>query len=1087
MKKLYLLLLLMCVTCISLQAQRAVSGTVIDEDGEPLIGVNVVAKGSTIGTITDFDGNYSLDVPDGTEQLTFSYIGYLVQILDLGASNVIDVTLKEDVVGMDEVVVTALGIAREKKALGYATQKVEVDDVTNAREQNLVSALASKSAGVQVTQSSGSPGGGASIKIRGNSSLSSGSPLFVVDGVILDNSTFSTEGTTAGVAYSNRMIDINPNDIEDINILKGPTAVALYGTQASEGAVVITTKSGKGGKGKKRGLNVTYSGAVTFDQVNKMPELNDMYGQGSGGNYQGPSTGQGSSWGPLLSDLRFVQEGATDADGNAIDYNPITGDRLIVHKDDPNASSTVIPVINNVDDFYQTGVGNEHHISLSGSSDKASYYLGIGRSNKNGIVPLSNFARNTIKVKGDASLSDKVKVFSSVNYTQSGGRRVQQGSNLSGVMLGLLRTPPSFDNTNGETDVESTEAYLNADGSQRNYRGGSGYDNPFWTINQNPFTDDVNRVFGNVGTSIDPLNFVNITYRAGFDIYSDRRQQIFAIGSRSYPGGRIVEDAYFFKKYTSDLLVTLSQKFTDDLGGSLLLGHSYQNNYVNNLFQTGDDLIVPDFYNMVNVATINQAESGDFTGRDELSGIFAQLKLDFARTVYLDASIRRDASSTFGDRKPYFWYPAASLSFVFTEPLGLTDNKYLSFGKLRLSYADVGIPPGRYATSNGYVTSSFGGGYLGTLGFPFLGTPGYTVSTSIGNPAVEPERQASFEVGTDLRFFNGRLTADMAYYVQKSRKVLLYVPTAPASGSAEFYQNAATVQNKGFELVLTGTPVKTKNFEWYSEVNFSRNRNLVTALADGVESIGLSGFTGIQSRAVAGYAFGTIFGGQWLRDDAGNLVIENNPQSSNFGYPILDPEEGVLGDPNPDWNMGIRNTFSAFGVSLSALLDIKKGGDMWNGTKGALTFFGASALTENRGEIIVFDGVAGTLGDTNDDGVLEAVTDGSANTVAVPLDQAWYQGNGGGFGSVSETFVEDASWFRLREITLSYSLPKSITEKMRFTDLSLNVTGRNLLLITPYTGIDPETNLTGQTAGFGLDYFNMPNTKGFTLGLQAKF
>lgn len=1085
MKKLYLFLLLMCTTFISLQAQRAISGNVIDEEGEPLIGVNVVAKGSSVGTITDFDGNYSLEVPDGTSKLTYSYIGYLVQIVDLGASNVMDITLKEDAVGIDEVVVTALGIAREKKALGYATQAVETTEITNSNEQNLVSALAAKSAGVQVTSSSGVPGGGAFIKIRGNSTITGNNqPLFVVDGVPINNSTSSTEGTTGGVAYSNRAIDINPNDIAELNILKGPAAVALYGSQAASGAIIITTKNGSGA-GKGKGLNVAYTGGINTSTVNKLPLLNDQYGQGSGGNYFPPSSGASGSWGPLLSDLSYSTE-----------IDPVTGDRLIVLNDDATASGA-LQGVNNMEDFFQTGIGTDHHLSISGASDKASYFISAGRSYQTGIVPLSNFARNTLKLSGDTKLSDKINVFSSVSYTNSGGRRVQQGSNLSGVMLGLLRTPPSFDNSKGQDDPEFEGAYLNEDGTQRSYRGGGGYDNPYWTINQNPFNDDVNRFFGNAGVRITPFDFMSVTYRAGFDTYSDRRKQIYAIGSRNYPSGRVVEDQFFFKRYTSDLLLNFNYDVTEDLTAELLLGHNFQTDYFNNIYTTGDELVIPNFYNLSNALTINPTESGESISEFQLGGVYAQLKLGFMRMLYLDLGVRRDEASSFGSAKSSFWYPSASLGFVFTEALGLTDSKILSFGKLRLSYANVGIAPNAYKTRTVFTQTSYGGGYLGTVGFPFSIVPfgesdpvdvaGFTLNNLIGNDNLEPERQGSFEIGTDLRFFNGRMTLDASYYNQRTTGAIIDVPVAPSAGYQDRTANAAVVENKGFEAVVGFTPIQTKNFSWDATVNFSANKNTVIELAEGVDAIGLSGFTGLQSRAVAETPYGALFGGRWLRNDAGDIVIENNPNAPGFGYPIVDPTEGVVGDPNPDWIMGIRNTLNFGGISVSALLDIKKGGDMWNGTKGALSFFGASEFTENRGDVVVFDGVGGTLEDIDDDGTLDLVSDGAANNVSTTLSQSWFQGNGGGFGAVAETFVEDASWIRLRDLSVSYSLPKNLTEKIRTNDISITLSGRNLFLFTPYEGIDPETNLTGQTNGFGLDYFNMPNTKGFAATVSVKF
>lgn len=1072
------ILTLMCIMCASVYAfaQQKISGTVTSEEsGEALAGVSVFEKGTNNGTLTDQNGSFEMKTIGDEATIVFRYIG--MGTIELPAGPSMEVSLKSDDLLVDEVVVTALGIATEKKALGYSVQSVGGDDVVRSGEANAIQGLAGKVAGVQVISSAGVPGGSSFIRIRGSSSLTGNNqPLIIVDGVPIDNSQNLSGNPDDGnnnllgaVANSNRGIDINPEDIENVSVLKGPNAAALYGIQAANGAIVITTKKGRANSGKA--INVSYNGSVAFDKVNKLPGLQNMYVQGTGWfdpdpTWYGPDQGWPTSWGPLADTMYW--------DGSQYDYD---NNGMLVGQSSPNAGQKFVPY-NNADNFFKTGTTFNNNIALSGGNASTTYRLSVGALDQNGIVPNSEFSRTTVKFAGESQLTSRIKSAASVAYTNSGGQRVQQGSNTSGLMLGLLRTPISFDNSNGlEDPVNDEGSYILPDGRQRNYRGGGGYDNPYWTINKNPHTDDVNRVFGFTSVSIDATKWLNVFYRVGTDFYSDRRKQVFGIGSRTIQGGvgQIYEEQIAYRNLNSDLWLTANHDFTEDLSGSLMVGNNLYDQKTQRLFTQGTGFNIADFAHISNAQEILSREESTWR---RTAAVFVDAKLSYKDYLYLNLTGRNEWASTLPADKRSFFYPSASVGFVFTEPFGLSDNKVLPYGKIRLSYAQVGNIPGVYETSTFYEPTVVGDGWTSGTPFPFQGTTGFSLSGTQGNPNLRPEKTNSLEAGLDLRFLNNRLGLDATIYKSNSVDQIFAVQVATSSGYRSVIKNAGEVENKGIELVLNATPVKTKSFRWDLQLNWTLNRNTVISLDDDVENLFLGGFEGSSIRNVAGQPFGQIYGGTWLRDDNGNIVIENDTNSAYFGYPIASGTEAVIGNPNPDWLAGLRNTLSWKGLSLSFLIDIRKGGDIWNGTRGALTYFGMSELTENRGDMVVFEGVAGTV---DADGNI--VSNGETNSASVALNEDWYTDNGGGFGIVSEHFVEDGSSIRLRELNIGYEFKPSFLEKTPFRTLNVGFTGRNLWLSTKYTGVDPDTNLMGANNAQGLDYFQMPNTKSFMFNL----
>ncbi|MCJ8165764.1 SusC/RagA family TonB-linked outer membrane protein [Pontibacter sp. E15-1] len=1041
------------------QASRTVTGKVVTAaDAMPLPGVSVIVKGTTTGTSTDVNGNFSLNVPEGNNVLIFRFIGYTVQERTIGPDNLLNVSLQEDTRQLSEVVVTAIGIERETKALGYAIQEVGTEELSRSTQPSLANALNGKVAGVNITSASGSPGAGSRIIIRGATSVDGNNqPLFVVDGVPIDNSTTSAGNPNdgkntvlSGVSNSNRAIDINPEDIASVTVLKGPAATALYGIRAGSGAIVITTK-----KGVKGRAVVNYSTSLTLDVVNKLPELQSTYSQGSGGEFLGTFSGFNStlSWGAPLDQLRF--------DGQPYKYD---NNGFLVPVGSATATDQRAIAYDNLDNFFDRGTTWSHNVSVSGGSEKADYYVSLGRTNQEGIVPQSDFTRTSVRINGSTQITPKFNTFGSANYIKSGGNRIQQGSNTSGVMLGLLRAPVTFDLSGGfgEDAEDNPGSYVFPDGTQRTYREGAGYDNPFWTVNRNPFKDDVNRLIGYVGGKYDFLDWVSATVRLGTDWYSDRRTGGFDIQSRTAPAGRIYEDQVFNRDLNTDILVTADREFTSDLSARLIVGHNYYSTNYQRLYTQGDGLAVPTFFDLGNASSITTFES---TTKIERAAVFGDLSLSYKDYLFLGLTGRNEWSSTLPTNNQSFFYPSINIGFVFTQAFEMESNAF-DFGKIRASYAVVGKDALAYVLTTPFENSTWGDGWTNGIFFPFTGVAGFNQLTELGNAGIKPEKNKSIEAGIDLRFFSNRLTLDATYYKNNSEDQIIPVSVSSASGYLTAVLNAGEIENKGIEAILRGTPIQTTDYSWDVIVNFTRNQSEVVSLFPGVETLTLNGFTSPSSRAVVGEPYGVLFGGRFARNDQGDMLIGDD------GFPFPADEDGIIGDPNPDWTAGITNTFTWKGLSLSALLDIREGGDIWNGTVGVMTFFGTAKRTENRGETKVFDGVR---------------LDGTRNTQEVVLDEDWYQSNGGGFGAIEEQFVEDGSWVRLRELTLSYSLPATLLKESPVKAASIAFNARNLWLNTDYSGIDPENNLTGQGNALGLDYFSMPNTEGYGVTLRVTF
>lgn len=1042
----------------ALAQTRTISGIVTSsEDGSAIPGATVQVKGTTVGTTTDLDGKYMLEVKPGYKVLVFSYVGMKTKEVTLGNQNQINVVMDPDVLQMDEVVVTAIGITKSKKALGYNVQDVSSADIAKSGNTDVVNALQGRVSGVTITKASGAAGGASYITIRGATSIiGNNQPLFVVDGVPIDNS--GGGGSVAGVATSNRAQDINPDDIASVSVLKGGAATSLYGIRGANGVIVITTKKGKATKGKK--INVSINSSTTISKISQVPELNTKYAQGWAGTWY---SGFFASWGPKISESGYSK------DPSVWSYPGFDVDGAIVPKADADPTLGPVKVYDQFD-FFQTGITNNNSVSLSGGNDKSNFYISASDMRDEGVIPNNLIRRNTFKVSGQTELSDKFKVSGNANYMIDGGDRIQQGSNTSGVMLGLMRTPPTFNNAAG---------YKFPDGTQRNYRHGGGYDNPYWTANENLYFDKTNRILGNLQVDYFAAKWLHFTFRPGVDYYNRYRKEHFAIGSRTKSVGQVTVSSYNHFDLNSDLLAYMNWNLDEKTALYANFGWNLQQRKSNYVWGQATGLSIPDFYNLSNSANVLTGES---TFEKRMMGVFFDVGVSYNSTLYLNVTGRNDWSTTLPEGANSFFYPSVNGSIILSELPFLKDNEILPYFKIFSSYAITANDASAYSTLTYYGQASIGDGWTDGISFPLttggVSYNGFTYGNTMGSVDLKPERTRTFEVGTNMKFIKNRLGLDVTYFNNLSTDLLLPVDVDPSTGFYSMYQNAASMSSKGFEISLYATPVQMKNFSWDIQVNFSKIKNVVESLAPNVNSIFLGGFTDPQVRAVAGEEYGTIYGYDWMRDANGNVLIDDAT-----GYPAGDYTLRPLGKVNPDWTMGITNSFHFGGFTVYALVDIRQGNTMWNGTRGALDYFGAAGETMTRDNNYVFSGVKAHWSN----GVLVADAGSPANDIAVKLDQTWRtSGEGSGFTGPTVDYLEDASWVRLRELTISYNFNKLLKDSW-VDNLEIYFTGRNLWLSTPYTGIDPETSLLGGSNAQGMDYFNMPGTKSYLFGVRWSF
>ena len=1022
-------------TAVCAQGQ-SISGRVTDaQDGGPLPGVNVVAVGTTVGTTTNAQGLYDLDVPANVDSLSFSFVGYATQTVAIGGRSEIDVALQPQVQQLGDVVVTALGIERQERSLGYAAQEVDAAELEETGQPNVLSALSGKVSGVTITNTGGAPGGSSRIIIRGLTSLNpnaNNQPLFVVDGVPIDNSTIEAGDTPRSL--SNRASDIDPNNIESINVLKSGAATALYGTRAANGAVIITTKSGQAGE-----MQVNISSTAAAERVARYPEFQTVYGQGFGG--EATTDSFWPNWGAPIAEVADTLEGWQ--------YYDIWRDAM------------------------QTGTLFDNAVSVSGGNEDVTYYGSVSNLQQRGVIPFGDRDRTSVKLSSQIQPFSTLNVSSSVSYTNSGGNHVPADR----FMERLMYWAPTKDVTNFEQPS----------GIQRGYYGnGSSGTNPLYDAKYSTYETDLNRVIGNVSLDYDPLDWMNLTYRLGIDYYNDDRTNI-TPGPLGIEGenplsstGFITEDRINSRDLTSTVNVTLQHDLTDEIGARLLLGNDVFDRELDRVIASGDDFVTPRFFRLSNVRNLS---SSQVTSQQRLIGVYGDLSLDYNEYLYLNLTARNDWSSTLPEQNRSFFYPSVSMSFLFSEVFELPD--LISYGQLRASFAEVGKDAEPYLTSVTYTSPGI---------YPLDGRVGYTRSNLRGTNDLKPERTTSYELGLDLRFLNSRLGIDATFYQSNSADQILRVPVSNATGFTTVATNAGEIRNRGIELQLNATPVQTSAFTWDATLNFARNRNTVVSIREGIDEIVVGsqfGYAGSSPtiKLVEGDAYGNIYGTSYQRyyppgeepEDPERIDEDRPILIGEDGFPVVNRQDKVLGNSQPDWTAGLSNTLAYKGLTLSFLIDAQVGLDVFNQFDNFFTAFGITEETLARNEFRVFEGVT---------------ADGTPNTQEVWLGQGvGPDGRDYGAGyyrnvkrAVTEEFVNDASFVKLRNIRLSWRLPErwlgnaTLVEQVRVS-AGLN----NIILYTPLkNAFDPEsrsggagTNATGFT---GLDY---PGTSSLRFSLDV--
>ena len=1022
-KKLFITVFLSMSVLLMFGQSHIVKGVITDSaDGETIIGASVIIKGTGKGTLSDFNGKYSIDVVNNQDAiLVFSYIGYRDVEIEVAGRDVIDIALDVKEEQLEEVVITALGIKKNKKAINSAIQEIKSKDISNSKQENIVNSLNGKIAGVFVTNSSGTPGASSQILIRGANSVSDAvdnQPLFVVDGIPIDNSASFNGG--------NRAMDINSSDIESVTVLKGPTAAALYGLEAANGAIIITTKSGKAGV-----TNIDFSVGVGAQDAVRLPSRQKAYKQGYRGIYDPESR---SSWGPLFTKRDTIYD--------------------------------------NINNFLKTGIKQKYDLSVSTGSEKANVYISTNYLTQEGIFPGENYNRYGVLLKGKASLNDKLSINLSSNLIRSRNRRGGLGR-----MYNVYNWPVNNDMSQYYNSDRSKKWLIpRAEGKEWNNP-----ENPYWMAENNPNTDNVNHTLTMGSITYDITQNLKAVYRLGTDITNQFYQSITSpesAGSVERYNGKITEKDKSSIKTNSTFLLTYNSDISDDFGISALIGNDVKDVKSKLTIINGTGYRNPDLDNINNLEDIKATQ---YLSRKRLVGVFADVKFDYKSIVFLGLTGRNDWSSTLPKSNNSFFYPSVSLGIDLSKFLH-SDN-ILSYGKLRASWAQVGkdAPPQRL-TAVLKSTHTIGGGFK--------------YDYYAGNPNLKPETTESWEVGTDLRFFKGKTRIDFTYYDMKSIDQIIQSRISPASGWIILVFNSGSIENKGIELILSQKILDNNRLKWDISSNISRNVSKLKELPSFVSKYPVTYgqlLNEARPSSVLGHPLMAIEGTHYLRNDKGELVL------NEYGYPRIgtyvkdengeyvydkngmikiDNQSVFLGNREPDYIIGLTNDLSYKNLSLSFMFDFRIGGDVLNLTKAFMLSRGTDgSLEEHRNQSTVFNGVVET-----GDGQFEK------NDKRVILDQSFYNSY---YLHAGENFVEDASWTRLRYISLSYDLPKSLSKKLGLKNLNASITGNNLFLWTKYSGGDPETNYFGSGLGgtgtAGLDYFNVPATRGIEFTLKSSF
>lgn len=1077
-KRIHLFLLALAIGVIQGAAQvTTVRGIVTtEEDGEPVIGASVIVKGTSLGTVTDVNGRFELSgLPPSATRLLISYISLMAK--EVAIAPQVSVTLKSDTHLLDEVVVTALGISREKKALGYTAQEVKQDALVQGKDNNLLNSLSGKIAGVRITNTQGDVGS-SRIVIRGETSIAGeNQPLFIVDGIPVDNSQLNAR--SSGRDFKNAIADLNPEDIKTLTVLKGPNAAALYGARAAHGAIVITTK---GGDKRQKGIGITLHSSTQVSFVATLPEFQNLFGQGAGGRFSyvdgkgaGVNDGVDESWGPRLDIGLLIPQfdSPLDADGNRV-------------------ATPWVSHPNNVRDYFRMGISTNSGISVARGDDKYQFRVGYNYEKQVSIVPDAGTNKTNISLNTDYHLAKWIVVGATANYIvytapSLPGSATPSGSNVrsNSPMLQFLWFGRQVDTNSLKADYT------------RNWNS-SYYDNPFWSASYNTQSQERHRLIGDLHAEFRLTDGLNVRFRTSTDWYNDRRKSKVKWGSAGAgsPYGSYAEDAYTVKENNTEVLATYIKQLNKNWGIDALLGFNVRNKQYENNYQAAPRLAVADLYTLTN-SRDPLISSNDFY-RLRQYGLYGSIQLDYRRWAFLNITGRNDWSSTLPVDNNSYFYPSVTASVLLSEAFGWR-SKAVNYLKIRGGWSQVGADANPYQLATVFTSET-----------AFNGNPLQSSSTIGMNPNLKPEKTSSIEAGFEAAFWDNRLYLDFTYYKTDSRNQILKLATTAASGYTSQVRNAGHIRNRGYEIQLGAVPIQTsKGFRWNLDLNYGANSSKVVKLDDeGLITSYQLYSSGIQILASVGEAYGTLFGTSYVRDANGNVVVDAN------GLPKISTTNKTLGKFTPDWTGGISNTFSYRSLSLSFLIDASVGGSIFSNTNKTGKYTGVLAntlsgrnaehgglwyytdamgnnvrLSESPSYSVSSDGlyyaqVNGQSTRVYQDGIMvEGVTEsGSKNEEVVSAEKYYHR-----IYSIAEANVYDASYVKLREVALSYRLPRLWTQKLHLQEASVTLTGRNLWTIyKSVPNIDPESALTTGNAQ-GVEAYSLPTTRSFGVNLSVKF
>lgn len=1046
-------------------AQTKITGTVLSqEDGQPIIGAAVKVDGTNTGMLTDVNGKFSLTLPEGKKSLTISYLGF--ESKTVTAKNGMRVFLKTDATALEEVVVTAMGISRQQKTLGYSAQTLKDEELTVGKLTDVTSALAGKVAGVQISASSANPGTANSVIIRGFSSINGNNqPLYVVDGVPMQQTSSLAQGNQEAFGG---ISNVNPNDIESMTVLKGAAATALYGSRAANGVIVITTKGGK--KNGERNFQITYDGSVQWRQVSTLPKMQNQFGQGWNGKQTYIENG---SWGP-------------EFDGSMQVYGPIWNHQQLIHKYEA--------VESNIKDFFETGLSTSHSVALSGVSDdnKMTYYLSYSYSKDDGIIPSNKdtYTRNTIAYRGSYEATKWLKLSSSVNFAKTSTDIVgsYQGTSMIDGIMEFPRDISLVDRKNLSTAFDTPEAWYTP----------YGITNPYWAIENNYNHNDAKQLYGKIQADIKPIKQLTLSYRFGFD-YTDYDLKMgypqIALDDAlinedyGYAPSNMNQAGWVFSRYqrkyelNHDFLANFADKYLDNrLDVNVNVGVNMNERYSTVMTDQTDDLTFETgFWDLSNGATKSEVSEGQSKRR--LVGLFGDVTLGWDEMLYLNLTARNDWSSTLPINANSYFYPGATLSWIFTQLL--PKNDILEFGKLRLAYGKTGNDADPYQTAVRFIQGTSRAYYdTDVAKFPMNGVNSFQASSTIGSSDLKPEMTTEYEVGLNLALLKNRINIDFSFYNRETKDQIFTLPVDPATGYSYMVTNFGNVRNRGIELLVNTTPIQTKDFRWDLGFNFSKNQNKVLSMPASVEGGKTTiynfsaGNDAVYFYAEEGNPMGEFYTYMPQYTEDGKLIVGSD------GQPILTTELQDTGkNMNPDWIGGVTTAFYYKGFSLSGALDIRKGGYMFSRSKNLMQFTGNGSITtyNQRRPFIIPNSV---------------YEDGTENTTPIMLGggdyevgdyQTYYNDYGWGLGG--EAYLVDKSYVKLRNITLAYQLPKKIANQLYLSDVTLSLFCNNVFTWThkSNTFIDPESSTRGNDleGQFGELYVNPScRTFGFNVGIK---